>query len=235
MAIQRGLAYALDGASAETVAVLVVTNDHWNSVMYSVGVVPLRRPIGDPSPLAPIVDTLQAFAGRLVAVEKSSLGPARLVLDAGQMAAVEDALCEVLALGELCRTSPSRPASPPGPVTYPRWAEIYYVAGQRFDEEHKRYVVVSNDDWNRADGTAIAVRTTTTARRWGTAFPAIQDGAARACCGDAATFAARRFNLRNRPQPRWLPLADMAAIARGLAETHQLQPAVERRLRQRAP
>jgi mRNA-degrading endonuclease toxin of MazEF toxin-antitoxin module len=221
----------MDGASPETVAVLVLTNNRWNATMHSVGVVPLRMPDGNTSPLAPIVSTspaLQAVAGRLLVVEKASLGAARFVFEGEQLAPVEDALMEVLALDDLFRSPPRRPPSPSGAVTYPRWGEVYYVAGQRFDTEHKRYVVVSNDRWNRADGTAIAVRTTTQARRWGAAFPDIQQGVARACCGDATAFAARRFILRTRPQPAWLPLADMTAIARGLVETHQLHAAVER-------
>lgn len=233
MSIQRGVAYTLEASSPQTVAVLVLTNDRWNAAMHAVGVVPLRTPEGDGSPLAPIVSKtppLRAVAGRLVAVEKASLGAARLVLEAEQLARVEDALCEVLALRYLRGASPTRPPSPPGPVNYPRWGEAYYVAGQRFGVEHKRYVVVSNDQWNHADGTAVAVRTTTTARRWGTAFPAIQDGAARACCGDATTFAAPRFVMRGRPQPQWLPLADMVAIARGLIDTHQLEAAIGRAL-----
>jgi len=214
---------------------MVLTNDRWNATMHAVGVVPLRTPDGDGSSLAPIVSetpVLQAVAGRLVAVEKSSLGAARLVVEAEQIARVEDAVCEVLALRQLCGATPTRPPSPPGPVTYPRWGEVYYVAGQRVGADHKRYVVVSKDQWNRADGTAVAVRTTTQARRWGTAFPAIQDRAARACCGDATTFAATRFVMRGRPQPQWLPLADLATIARGVIDTHQLETAIGRALAQ---
>lgn len=199
--------------------------------MHAVGVVPLHVPDRGASKLAPVVvdaPPLQVSPGRLMAVEKASLGSTQFVLAEDQMARVEDALCEVLALSDLCQPMPRRPPPPTGPVTYPRWGEIYYIAGQRFANEHKRYVVVSNDHWNRADGTAVAVRTTTQDRRSGTAFPPLQGGAAKACCGDATAFAARRFDLRQRPQLRWLPTADMVAIAWGLVETHQLHAAVRR-------
>ncbi|MBI4493591.1 MAG: hypothetical protein HY690_12445 [Chloroflexi bacterium] len=209
-----------------------MTSDDWNERMLEVGVVPLHASTGKVTALAPLVcdaPPLQALPGRLVSVAKEALGGARLVLDERQMARVEDALCEVLALRGLCREPPARPRSPSGPVSYPRWGEVYYVAGQNIGGERKRYVVVSNDFWNSASESVIAVRTTTAARRWGLEFPAIQRGAARACCGDAASLVTRHFNLRQRPQPEWLTTEDMAAIARGLVETHQLHAALSRK------
>jgi hypothetical protein len=86
-------------------------------------------------------------------------------------------------------------------------------------------VVVSHDLHNRTTGRPIVVRTTSRAKREHRSFPAIEGGAARACCGDAAALAERHLRCRpgdHRPIPASMSLTDMQAIARGMAQTHGL-------------
>jgi hypothetical protein len=118
---------------------------------------------------------------------------------------------------------PAAPPTPPGPVTYPAWSQIYY--GPPYQGQNKRYVVVSHDLHNRTTGRPIVVRTTSQPKRDHPSFPAIEGGSARACCGDAVALAERDLRCRpgdHRPVPASLSLTDMVAIARGMAETHGL-------------
>ncbi|MHB1162566.1 MAG: hypothetical protein ACYC66_08785 [Chloroflexota bacterium] len=163
-----------------------------------------------------------------MSIDKYGLGRPLVVLDDVRLALVEDVLCHILALEELCRAEPGRPRLPAGAIDYPLWGEIYW-AGEPIDGEYKRWVVVSRDDWNRATGTSILVRTTSQKKRSGPEFPSIQKGQARACCGDATTILARRIRHQGkRPDPERLNTQDMAAIARGIVETHGLAGALER-------
>lgn len=231
MSIQRGTVYQLHGASPDLVGVLVLTNDAWNRAMDDVVVLPLRAPRAEASLLAPIVSetpALQTICGHPGTFPRDRLGRPLLVAAPERLAEVEECLCELLLLRELLGPRPERPRPLPGPVTYPRWGEVYYIVGQRYGGQRKRYVVVSRDGWNHADGTAIAVRTTSQPHRHGDVFPAIQQGRASACCADAAAFSARRFDYRDRPNPYYLSLTDMAAIARGLVAAFALEDAVAR-------
>lgn len=94
----------------------------------------------------------------------------------------------------------------------------------RIGQEHKRYVVVSNDLWNRSTQTAMVVRTTTSPARHAPGFPWIQGGKAKACAGEVVTVPVHELQLRpsERPYPSSLPGKDMVAIAREIVATHEL-------------
>ncbi len=233
MSIDRGTIYRFTGGSAGTVAFLVLTNNQWNDCMESVAVVPLQPvDLASTMPTEPVITVgrpLRIVAGRVLNWSKDDLGTPLYVLENEKLAEVEDILVDVLALQDLS-TRPSRdPSSPPGPVDYPRWGEIYW-AGERMEGERKRYVVVSNNYWNKDTKTAVMVRTTSQERRGGAFFPAIQQGRARACCGNVTTFARAAVDLSgNRPFSGRLNLQDMIAVAEGLVDALELDQALERR------
>lgn len=201
--------------------------------MKDVGVVPVRRPeSGTPLFLRPVLvdsNQLQTLSTRLLNIDKSLLGRALTVLDGSKMAEIEDALCDVLALDRLCRDIPEPPPTVSGRVDYTQWGEIYR-AGDPIDGEYKRHVVVSVDAWNRESRTPILVRTASQTRWSGVEFPPIQNGSARACCAEARVMASKiKIDPKDRPSPHSLNRWDMAAIARGLTFTYELQYALERR------
>lgn len=233
MAIQRGVAYSIAGASPRTFGAVVLTNDDWNENMREVGVVPLYLEEPDlPSPIVRFAArrSLWAVPGRLVAVHKEILEVGLLDLPEAAMNSIEDGLCELLALPQLCAEFATAPESCYSRTEYPRWSEIYY-AGEPVGDERKRYVVVSHNLWNSASQGAIAVRTISQQRRYGAEFPTIQGGAARACCAQATNISTRAFTLSayRRPPMRSLSLRDMSSIARGIVQSHQLQAALGRR------
>jgi mRNA-degrading endonuclease toxin of MazEF toxin-antitoxin module len=233
VAIERGVAYSIAGASPRTFGAVVLTNDDWNEHMREVGIVPLYlEDPGLPTPTFSFTARRQLWAapGRLVAAHKEILEAGLMDLPEDAMASIEDGLCDLLALPQLCAELPTAPESSFSRVDYPRWSEIYY-AGEPVGDERKRYVVVSHNLWNSATQEAIAVRTTSQQRRYGAEFPAIQGGAARACCAQATHIPARAFALSayRRPPARSLSLHDMSSIARGIVQSHQLQAALKRR------
>ncbi len=233
MAIQRGVAYSIAGASPRTFGAVVLTNDDWNENMREVGVIPLYLEEPDlPSPMIHFTArrSLWAVPGRLVAVYKEILEAGLLDLPEAAMNSIEGSLCELLALPQLCTEFPTAPESCYSRTEYPRWSEIYY-AGEPVGDERKRYVVVSHNLWNSTSQGAIAVRTTSQQRRHGAEFPAIQGGAARACCAQATHISPRAFTLSvyRRPPIRSLSLRDMSSIAQGIVQSHQLQAALGRR------
>jgi mRNA-degrading endonuclease toxin of MazEF toxin-antitoxin module len=220
----RGTVYRFAGGSSDLYGALVLTNDVWNRRMATVGVVPVRAPASPASPWEPVFSrepSLQARVGFLTAQPKERLLEARFVLPPEQLARVADALSDLLGLSELAATPPGAPSSVPGAADYPRWAEVYY-AGPPVAGQVKRYVVVSRDHWNAANASAVAVRTTSQPKTWGVAFPAIQHGNARACCGDATAIPRGRFDLASRPSPPSLELEDMVRVARGLGDVFEL-------------
>jgi len=212
----------------------VLTNDLWNVVMNDVGVVPVGRAPDRVLRMAPVVcedPPLAAIAGHPIAIERDRVGDEIATARPEGLAAVEDGLCHVLWLTELLGPHPRAPVART-PAGCPRWSEIYYlhdivVAGQR-----KRYVVVSDNAWNEVDGTAVVVRTTSSARRHGPEFPLIENGQAKAVCAELTTYTWDDFILdpRRRPPIRYLDLKDMQAIAGGLVQTHGLDGAVRRAL-----
>ncbi len=233
MPVHRGTVYGYAGGRAGTIGFLVLTNDDWNDWMEDVAVVPLQP--ADPAGVKPeesivqIGRPLRIITGRVLNWSKAELGQPIYVLEEEKMAQVEDMLVDVFALHDLYLQPPREPASPPGPVDYPRWGQICW-AGPRIDGDRKRYVVVSNNYWNRDTKTSLVVRTTGQERRGGVFFPAIQAGKARACCGNVTTFSRAAIDLTgNRPFPSSLNLKDMAAVAEGLVDALQLDDALERR------
>lgn len=141
---------------------------------------------------------------------------------------VEDKLVEVLALVDLCTGDPLPPHSPAGPVTYPRWGDIYWVKGFETGGQDKRYVVVSHDHHNAATNRPFLVRTTTAPKRNTQDFPLIQDGAAHACPGELQTANTDRVQMSRRPKPDSLSITDMSATAHGLVSVFELEAAVVR-------
>lgn len=194
--------------------------------MRTVGVVPVRaveRPESRWDPIISHDPPLQVSVGFLASRSTESLLETRLVLDEAQLRLVGRGLADVLLLPDLIPAPAVVPPRLPGGSGYPRWSEVYY-AGPRVGVEGqvKRYVVVSDDRWNAARGASIGVRTTTQNKPWGDAFPSIEGGKARACCGDATVFPHHLFNLRERPRPAFLSVDDMIAIARGLVDVFDL-------------
>ena len=205
--------------------------------MHNVGIVPvveLDSNSGRDSRLEPQVlstPRLRALAGRLVDVSTAALGAPIAEIDSDQLARVEDVLCGVLHLPRLCGDPPIVPRDS-APPSFPQWSEIYRVIGQEYLGEAKRWVVVSDNQWQGAQRMAIVVRTTTSKRRHGPEFPLIQSGQAKAVCGNATTFPVGTFRMqpRDRPEPGGLDVKDMIAIAHGLIETNGLGPALMRAL-----
>lgn len=172
-------------------------------------------------------------ASRIVSSDQSSdlalLGPVTSALDSAELATIEDRLCEFLQLPALFAPSPRVPGPLGDASRYPVWGQIYR-AGPLMSGERKRRIVVSPNAWNAASELATLVRTTTSFARYGEEFPQIQDGGARACCGDAITFERSSILLagRDRPDPHTASMRDMIAVGRGLVVAYELAHAVER-------
>lgn len=217
---QRGTVYRFSGGSPKLVGVLVLTNNVWNRRMNTVGVVPVRMPVSPDSIWEPVClgePRLQARVGYLTSRPRERLEEAIFTLSHDQVAQIGAALADLLAIRDLTADPASVPVAPSGTINYPRWSEVYYV-GPPIVGQIKRYVVVSRDHWNAASGSAITVRTTSQQKNWGAAFPPIEAGAARACCGDATALPRPRFDFVRRPSPAVLDFDDMVNVARGLAD-----------------
>lgn len=236
MPFLRGVIYAAAQQLPGTEAFLVVTNDRWNQTMSQIGVLPVRRivPEHDAPYSAPLPDGSQILASRLVAPDVSSgasplLGVARGAVTDDVLAAVEDRLVLFLQLDRLVAPAPRIPRPVGDATRYPIWGDIY-LAGPPVDGERKRRIVVSPNAWNAVSGLATLVRTTTAFKYDDVAFPQIQGGAARACCGDATTMVHGQIRLseRERPEPRAATMAEMTRLAKGLIATHELDRAIAR-------
>ena len=233
MPLYRGGVYSAVGLSDRTLGLLVLTRDSWNeSGLASVVVAPVGPVLDPPGPAAPLLalesgEGAQVRLSDVFEVPKSALGELRYVVDRGTLGPVEDGLCDLLALAELCRDPPRAPRPPPGAPRAPQWAEMYYVLGDEHAGERKRRVVVSHDWFNRAAGRALAVRTTTSERRGGPGFPPVQGGRARVVCGSLTSFLRDEFG-RQRPDPPRLFLPDMSTIARELVDVLDLDAALGR-------
>jgi hypothetical protein len=161
-------------------------------------------------------------------MRQARLTSARFKLAPEAIHRVEDKLVDVLALVDLCCSDPLPPHSPSGAVTYPRWGDIYWVKGFDTGGQDKRYVVVSHDHHNAATGRPFVVRTTTAPKRNAQDFPLVQNGDAHTCPGELQTAPTDRVEMRKRPRPDSLNLADMSATAYGLVSTLELEAAVVR-------
>lgn len=232
MPVARGTIHRSLATAAGTQALLVLTNDVWNSTMSGIGVLPLRGDVpAAEAPHAVAIDELYALASRPTQVGPADdvLGPAIAVADDGQLSSVEDALLAFLQISEILGPMPAPRRPPPGRITYPLWGEIYYldppIQGQR-----KRFVTVSPNPWNAVSGLAGVVRLTTAIKYDRTFFPTVLGGRAQACPGELATVRSTRLRIRGdqRPTPSILPLADMAAVLRAIVQTWGLEEALRR-------
>ncbi len=199
--------------------------------MNTVCVIPIRAGTEPASPVLPEVwgdPVLRARVGNIQEISKSALGVPKLILEADALSRVERGLADLLGLPSLLRPSPQRMALPAGLLQFPRWGQIYYLAGEVYDGQQKRRLVVSNNQWNSASGFSLAVRTTTSERRFGPEYPVIEDGRAKACCPTLTSFPNRSFG--SQPVPSSVSISDMVAIARGIVHVLKLEPYFSRLL-----
>ena len=208
-------------------ALLVVTNNVWNSRMSSVGGVLITS--GNNSDTVPVrLATVGGWANptRLLAVPSDRLEPApRYKANAVEMHAIEVTLRTVLAMGDLLQVPPKPPDLPMGPVAYPLWGDIYY--GPAIHGQPKRYVVVSVSMHNAKVGRVLAVRLTSKPKRGrvGIAFPLISKGSGHACCGDLSYLDSAMLRCASgegRPNPSSLEMHDLVEVIRGVKQTHAL-------------
>jgi len=231
----RGTVRAVVG-STRSIAAIILTNDRWNAVYPSAGVVPVRKSIqpheaphsvqlskGGFAVVSDLVNVLQSPH------PESPLGAQLFVMPPDELAAIEDRLCLFLQLPRLLGPRPMKSRPAPAASAYLFWSEIYFVTPP-IEGELKRHVVVSPDAWNAASSRATVIRTTSKIKRDHDSFPAIQRGQARAACGDMTTVAMSDVILdpQRRPSPPATTVADMVAIARGLTITHELGAALLR-------
>ena len=213
---------------------VVISNDRWNAAVSQVAVLPLVasvRPAERDYALGyrnGVVTAARPLAVLAPPDPESVLGPPIASLSAAELGALEELLCRFLQLPTLLGGVPA-PTLPIGDASaYPIWGDVY--RGPVLAGERKRFVVVSPNEWNRASGLAVGVRTTTQLKIDDLWFPVILDGATRACCGDATTLAPSQWRLarRDRPTPFTTTTRDMVAIARGLADVYDLDAALGR-------
>jgi mRNA-degrading endonuclease toxin of MazEF toxin-antitoxin module len=222
--IHRGVAYSINDSDAVAV---VLTKDSWNSRMIGVGAVPIRPRDGGTSPVAlPLDDDPEQCLdpARLLVIPRERFGKAVRVLDDESLHRLERALGELIDAPRLM-AEPLRGTRPPaGQIDYPQWGEIYYRNTERIQGEAKRYLVVSNDLWNRQKATVLVARTTTQPKHPTDEFPLVQNGEAQVVCGELAAVRAYALDLERRPQgqPR-VGRKEMAAVVRGITRTHLLQ------------
>lgn len=208
---------------------LVVSTDDWNQVMSDVVAVPLDDAGvvgGVPSGCAVDVngESLVGVAGAVQSISSDrELGPRVAGAAVEDMQAVERQMSELLQLRSLCGPTPRAVPVVGHPARYPRWSEIYFGPRLGDPPETKRYVVVSDNVWNATMPRVLCVRTTSSRQRGGAGFPAIQRGAAKACCGNITSLRVGALDLRNRPSPPSLGLHDMVTIAHEVAELLELR------------
>lgn len=227
MTIVRGGIYkAADPDEADSW--LVLTNNEWNSVMSEVVAVPLGRASSLGQPPSGCGGDLRgrrvvAVVGALQSVSKDAdLGPLLALVAAEHLACVLEELTALLHLRSLCGPAPAAPQIVGRPSAYPRWGEVYFGPRRGDPPEAKRYVIVSTNEWNANMRRAVSVRTTTSPRRAGPGFPLIEQRRAKACCGNITSIRQGAFDLRNRPVPASLGLADMVIIAQEVADVLEL-------------
>lgn len=225
MPLRRGAAYQLVDAEPDLPGILVVSNDIWNDRMGTIVAVPLARYEVEPHTIP--ISTVYARAGRPVVFEDNAIGSPMYVCSPTEMDRVGAALADLFALEAVCREQ--RPPLPVGETKYPLWGEMYWAGDPVGDaDERKRYVVVSNDTWNRRDTVASAVRLTSQRKGPGIEFPTI--GTGHACCGDVTTFNVGQIytSPRQRPTPPRLTTIEMARVAWGIVGALDLHAFVPR-------
>lgn len=221
MAIRRGTLYRVSGLTRAH-GLLVITNDEWNEA-------PTQDLSGalvytEPGPGRTPIPGAELHSGPLMSVPKVDLLEPLVEFSAEQMKPVGEAISEILGLDDLRADPPRAPAAQPGPIDYPRWSSIYY-AGPRVGalSERKRYLVISHDQYNRAVGGAICIRTTTSERRGGPTIPTLSDKVTKAVCVLPTFWSTHSVGIREtRPQPAQLFLPDMSTVAAGMREALDL-------------
>lgn len=208
-------------------ALLVVTNNVWNSRMSSVGGVLVTS--GNSSDTVPVrLASLGGWANptRLLAVPLDRLEPTpRYKANAAELHAIEVTLRTVMAMRDLLQVPPKPPDLPVGAVAYPLGGDIYY--GPAIQGQSKRYVVVSVNVHNAKVRRVLAVRLTSQLKRSrvGIAFPPISKGSGHACCGDLSYLDSAMLQFApgvERPNPSSLSMNDLVEVIRGIKETHAL-------------
>ena len=227
MAIRRGTIYRTSAFSRAS-GLLVLTNDEWNDA-------PTQDLSGalvftEAGPGRTAIPKADVWAGLLLAVPKDILIEPVADLAPQQLRPVEDALCDALALRDLCATPPTVPPGLSGVIDYPRWSQIYYAGPPvGVPPQRKRHLVVSHDAYNRALSGAICVRTTTSNRRGGRGIPALRDGS-KAVCVLATFISSGRVRMGRgdvRPVPAQLFLPGMASVAHGLIDAFELSSVLD--------
>lgn len=218
MAIRRGTLYRV-AAFARADGLIVLTNDDWNNeatLELSGALV-----FSDPGPGRVTIPDLRLHAGPPLRVPKAQLSDVVAELAPEQLVPVEEALTDILSLDDLLADPPRAPVGQPGRIDYPRWSNIYYAGGRVGEPpERRRYLVVSNDPYNRAMDGSICVRTTTSARRGGPTMPTLLDGVTKVVCPTPTFFSSHSVAIREaRPHgPTQLFLDDMRTVAFAIRE-----------------
>lgn len=237
MPLMCGALYALQRhGRAGSRAVAIITTNSWNASMSQVGGVVVREsPSLLESPHAvPLTGGSHAIASAVASLDAPPLptcviGELIRPLASAELAQIEDRVASFLDLPRILAGRPLRPELPGDPTRYPVWGDAYR-AGPLIDNERKRYVIVSPNRWNASAPYVTVVRTTSRDKADVEAFPLIEQGSARASCGDLSVRGIGEILLatRDRPSPRTLSYADMVAIAKGIVRTHSLEDAVSR-------
>lgn len=228
MAIRRGAIYRVP-ALVIARGLLVLSNDEWNDAPteeLSGALVFAEAGAGRTA-----IPGLALYAGQLLRVPKADLTDPLVELSPDQLVPVEDGVSEILGLDDLLSDPPRAPVAQPGEIDYPRWSNVYR-AGDRVGTpaERKRYLVVSHDQYNRALGGAICVRTTSSARRGGPTIPTLRDGVTKVVCALPTFWSSRRVGIREaRPAPAQFFMPDMRTVAAGLREALALSRPGSRR------
>lgn len=217
MAIRRGVFYAVP-TLPRALGLLVLTNDEWNDAptLEVSGALVFAEAGAGRTP----IPGLTLHAGPLLRLLKADVTDPRVELAPEQLAPIEAAVSEILGLDGLRGDPPRAPASQPGAIDHPRWSNIYYAGDPVGDPpERKRHIIVSHDQYNRALGGAVCIRTTTSERRGGPTIPTLRDGTTKAVGVLPTFYVTHRVGIRGgRPVPAQLFLPDMVTIAAGLRE-----------------
>lgn len=221
--IQRGVGYEIAGSRSDARAV-VLTKTAWNERMSAVGLVPMLEPAEVDSPFRVYENPGFVYdVTKILSVPRERVGEARFAPADSILERIEQKLGELLELPRLMSEPPRAVRTPAGVIDYPRWGEVYYIAGQRFDGENKRYVVVSDDRWNQQKRTVLVIRLTSQPKFPSDEFPEV--AGYQACCGELSAVPAAAVNMTGRPATgaTRLRLTDMAAVAHGIVNTHVIR------------
>lgn len=159
--------FELDGAQAE--AVLVVSEDEWNTRTRDAVIVPLYRdPGGEAGNVrVAIDDQLVADCKRVQNVAQDTIGADRGACPTEPLTRVRLGIRIYLDIDRLLRRAGSRTPLNPRPLWWPRQGQIRYANLPDFPAD-KMFCLASDDDWNSRPTTAYsaALRLTSKSREW---------------------------------------------------------------------